>query len=78
MEGRSQGGPAARGVPSGAPGLDLGPPQAPFGYYSGRFFDAFSDISLEEVLHHFLMPFGSFWGPFRHHFGSIFVSIFEC
>ena len=75
VQGRSWGGPGARGVPSGAPGLDFRLPRAPFWvpfwsnfwYVLQYFFEAISGLFFDAVLVAFGCHFGvvlqTFWRP---------------
>ena len=74
-QGRSQGGPRARGVPSGAPGLDFGVPRTPFWvpfwsnfgyaflYFFGTISASFFDVVLSSFGDHFGIIFETFWYP---------------
>ena len=85
MAGRSQGGPGARGVPSGAPGLDFRSPRAPFqvqflrifGYVFVYFFGASSASLFDAVLAPSGARFGIILDPFSYQILSVKSATFS-
>ena len=72
VQGWSQGGPGARGVPSGAPGLDFGPPPgAILGTILEQFWACFLILFFSNFCIILSCYFGAVWEPFWSNFGDI-------